>query len=127
MEVDNSVLKAYGSAIYIEVGEIITLRDLLYGLMLRSGNDCAETLAVYHSKNIQNFANVMNMRAKKLGATNSSFKNPHGLHNDEHYTTAIDLAKISAYAMKNEIFKQIVWKRGACREVSWLLTASDIP
>lgn len=97
-----------GSSIYLLEGEILTVKHLLYGLMLRSGNDCAETLAVYCSGNIDNFANLMNETAKKIGANNSNFVNPHGLHDDNHYTTAYDLALISCYAMKNSDFREIV-------------------
>ena len=97
-----------GSSIYLEAGEILTVKDLLFGLMLRSGNDCAETLAVYCSGSIENFACLMNETARKIGAVNSHFVNPHGLHNDEHFTTAYDLALISCYAMKNDIFREIV-------------------
>lgn len=97
-----------GSSIYLEAGEKLTVKELLYGLMLRSGNDCAETLAVFCSQNIKNFANLMNDTAKKIGANNSNFVNPHGLHNDNHYTTAYDLALISCYAMKNQAFREIV-------------------
>ncbi|MBO5068249.1 MAG: D-alanyl-D-alanine carboxypeptidase, partial [Clostridia bacterium] len=84
-----------GSSIYLEVGEKLSVKDLLYGLMLRSGNDCAETLAVYCSGSIEKFSLLMNETAKKIGALNSNFVNPHGLHNDNHYTTAYDLALIS--------------------------------
>lgn len=97
-----------GSSIYLEDGEILSIKDLLYGLMLRSGNDCAETLAVCCSGSIENFAYLMNQTAKKIGALNSNFVNPHGLHDDNHYTTAYDLALISAYAIKNPTFKEIV-------------------
>lgn len=97
-----------GSSIYLEVGEKLTVKDLLYGLMLRSGNDCAETLAVYCSKSIENFAELMNKTAKKIKAFDSNFTNPHGLHDENHYTTAYDLALISCYAMKNPIFREIV-------------------
>lgn len=97
-----------GSSIYLEEGEILSVKDLLYGLMLRSGNDCAETLAVYCSGSIQDFALLMNETAKKIGALDSNFVNPHGLHDDNHYTTAYDLALISCYAMKNSDFRQIV-------------------
>ena len=97
-----------GSSIYLEVGEKLTVKDLLYGLMLRSGNDCAETLAVHCSGSIDAFANLMNETAEKIGANNSHFVNPHGLHNDNHYTTAYDLALISCYAIKNPTFKEIV-------------------
>ena len=94
-----------GSSIYLQAGEKLTVKELLYGLMLRSGNDCAETLAVYCSSSIEKFAALMNDTAKRIGALNSNFVNPHGLHNENHYTTAYDLALISCYAIKNEDFK----------------------
>jgi len=97
-----------GSSIYLQAGEKLSVKHLLYGLMLRSGNDCAETLAVHCSKSIEEFSLLMNDTAKKIGALNSNFVNPHGLHEDNHYTTAYDLALISAYAMKNETFREIV-------------------
>lgn len=97
-----------GSSIYLEEGEILTVKDLLYGLMLRSGNDCAETLAIYCSKTLKDFATLMNKTAKKIGAKNSNFVNPHGLHDENHYSTAYDLALISCYAMKNSHFREIV-------------------
>lgn len=97
-----------GSSIYLEAGEKLSVKDLLYGLMLRSGNDCAETLAVHCSGNIEKFAALMNETAAKIGAIESNFVTPHGLHNDNHYTTAYDLALISCYAIKNETFKEIV-------------------
>ena len=97
-----------GSSIYLEEGEKLTVKELLYGLMLRSGNDCAETLAIHCSGSIESFAKLMNETAKSLGAINSNFVNPHGLHNDNHYTTAYDLALISCAAMKNDAFKEIV-------------------
>ena len=76
--------------------------------MLRSGNDCAETLAVHCAGSIEKFACLMNETAKRIGANDSHFVNPHGLHDDDHYTTAYDLALISCYAIKNETFKEIV-------------------
>lgn len=97
-----------GSSIYLVEGDKYTVKDLLFGLMLRSGNDCAETLALHCSKSIKNFAELMNKTAKKIGAVNSNFVNPHGLHDDNHYTTAYDLALISCYAMKNKEFREIV-------------------
>lgn len=102
-----------GSSVYLTAGEKIKVKDLLYGLMLRSGNDCAETLAVYHSGTVDRFAVYMNERAFALGATGSRFKNPHGLPDPEHYTTARDLAVIACAAMKNETFKEIVSARSA--------------
>lgn len=97
-----------GSSIYLEAGEKLSVKDLLYGLMLRSGNDCAETLAVHLSGSIEKFAYLMNETAAKIGAKDSNFVNPHGLHDDNHYTTAYDLALISCYAIKNPVFKEIV-------------------
>lgn len=97
-----------GSSIYLEKGEQLSVKDLLYGLMLRSGNDCAETLALYCSGSKEKFAILMNNTALKIGAKNSNFVTPHGLHDDNHYTTAKDLALISAYAMKNSSFREIV-------------------
>ena len=97
-----------GSSIYLAKDEKIDIRDLLYGLMLRSGNDSATALAIHHSGSIEKFADVMNERAKKMGAEHSNFKNPSGLPDDEHYTTAYDLCTIACYAMKNETFKEIV-------------------
>lgn len=108
VEITGKTIGIEGSSIYLEKGEILTVKDLLYGLMLRSGNDCAETLAVYKSGSIDDFAELMNNKAKEIGANNSHFVNPHGLHDDNHYTTAYDLALISCYAMKNPIFKEIV-------------------
>ena len=108
VKVGKNTVGIEGSSIYLQEGEILTVEELLYGLMLRSGNDCAETLAVYCSGSIDNFALLMNKMAKRIGANDSKFVNPHGLHNDNHYTTAYDLALISCYAMKNDVFRKIV-------------------
>ena len=97
-----------GSSVYLKAGEIWTVEDLLYGLMLRSGNDAAVALAIHHSKSIETFAQKMNEKAALLGAANSRFVNPHGLPDKRHHTTARDLALISAYAMQNETFRTIV-------------------
>ena len=97
-----------GSSIYLKAGEKQKVSDLLYGLMLQSGNDCAVSLAYHVSGSVEEFAKLMNQTAIKAGAENSNFVNPHGLPNDNHYTTALDLAKISAYAMKNMVFREIV-------------------
>ncbi len=97
-----------GSSVYLKAGEIFTVEELLYGLMLRSGNDCAVTLALHHSGSIEEFAQVMNEKAQYLGATESRFVNPHGLPDNRHFTTARDLAFISAYAMENLKFREIV-------------------
>lgn len=97
-----------GSSIYLRVGEKITLRDLVYGLMLRSGNDSAVAIACYLGGSIEGFNKIMNEYAVRCGAINSNFLNPHGLHDDDHYTTAYDLALITAKAMDNEEFTKIV-------------------
>lgn len=97
-----------GSSIYLKKDEEISIRDLLYGLMLRSGNDSAAALAIIHSGNIAKFAEVMNDRAKSIGAQNSNFTNPSGLPDNNHYTTAYDLCLIACHAMNNEVFKEIV-------------------
>ncbi len=97
-----------GSSVYLRAGEQYTVEELLYGLMLRSGNDCAVTLALYHSGSIQAFAQAMNEKAVSVGAEHSRFVNPHGLPDSRHYTTARDLSLISAYAMQNKKFREIV-------------------
>lgn len=97
-----------GSSIYLSKGETASIRDLLYGLMLQSGNDCAVALAVTTAGSVEKFAALMNGTARKCGANDTNFVTPHGLHDDNHYTTARDLAKISAYAMKNATFREIV-------------------
>ncbi|MBQ8430359.1 MAG: D-alanyl-D-alanine carboxypeptidase, partial [Clostridia bacterium] len=97
-----------GTSIYLRKGEKIKIMDLLYGLMLRSGNDSACALAYHVSGSIEDFAILMNETAKKAGAINSNFANPHGLDQENHYTTAYDLALITAYALNNDTFKIIV-------------------
>ncbi len=108
MPVPNEAVGVEGSSLYLQKGEMMTVRDLLYGLMLQSGNDCAVALAVITGGSVQGFVKMMNETAKAAGAVNTNFTNPHGLHDDEHYTTARDLCAISYYAMKNELFREIV-------------------
>ena len=96
-----------GTSIYLKKGEQLSLRELLYGLMLASGNDCAVAIAErFGSQDM--FVGMMNDFVVKLGLSNTHFDNPHGLDSDTHYTTAYDLAKITAYALQNPIFKEIV-------------------
>ncbi len=97
-----------GSSIYLKKGEEIDVRDLLYGLMLRSGNDSAVALAIIHSGSVQAFVRRMNERAEEIGATNTHFCNPNGLHDDNHYTTSHDLCAITCAAMKNALFRKVV-------------------
>ncbi|HOL18259.1 MAG TPA: D-alanyl-D-alanine carboxypeptidase family protein, partial [Bacillota bacterium] len=97
-----------GSSIWLEEGEQKTLEELLYGLMLLSGNDAAVAIAEHIAGSVENFAALMNEKAAAIGATNTHFCNPHGLPDDRHYTTAYDLALISAYALQNERFREII-------------------
>lgn len=97
-----------GSRLKINKGDKITVKDLLYGLMLRSGNDTAVALAEYVGGSIEGFAVLMNEKAKELGLENTHFVTPHGLDSDEHYTTAYELAILTDYALKNETFADIV-------------------
>ena len=79
-----------GSSIYLKAGEKFTLEHLVYGLMLRSGNDAAEAIAIFLAGDVPSFVKQMNEKAKEIGATNTQFQNPHGLPADGHYTTAND-------------------------------------
>lgn len=97
-----------GSCLGLHSNTKITMNDLLYGLMLRSGNDCAIAIAEHISGSIEDFSNLMNQKAFELGLFNSSFVTPHGLDNENHYTTAYDLALLTNYALKNPDFKKIV-------------------
>jgi len=96
-----------GTSIYIKSGEELSMRELLYGLILASGNDCAVAIAEYFDSE-ENFVNMMNEFAISLGLENTHFDNPHGLDSDNHYTTAYDLAVMTSYALKNDIFREIV-------------------
>ena len=102
-----------GSSLYLKEGEVLTVEDLLYGMMLRSGNDAATALAMAVSGNTADFAKKMNERARECGAMESNFVNPHGLHHKEHYTTAYDLALITAEAMKYPYFCKIIMSQKA--------------
>ena len=108
IQVDDSSIGVEGTSIYLRQGETIKVKDLLYGLMLRSGNDAATALACHVGGSVEGFASLMNDFAENIGAKNSNFANPHGLDNKNHYTTAYDLALISAYALNNPVFKEIV-------------------
>jgi len=97
-----------GSSIYLKKGEQLTLENLLYGLMLRSGNDAAVAVAEHVGGSEEGFAFLMNQKAAAIGMTNTYFMNPHGLDHNDHYSTPNDMARLTAYALKNPVFKKIV-------------------
>lgn len=105
---DDTPFEIDGSHIALEPGEILTLKDLLYALMLPSANDAASVIAKHYGGSMENFVKMMNDKAKELGAYKSNFTNPHGLHDTNHYSTAADLALITKYAMENDEFRKIV-------------------
>ena len=108
MRIPKEAVGIEGSSIYLQEGEVLTIQDLLYGMMLHSGNDAATALAIYCSGTVAGFAELMNDKAASLGMENSHFVNPHGLDAPDHYSTAADLAILSVEAMKNPIFAATV-------------------
>ena len=106
-----------GTSIYLAQGETLTLEEMLLGLMLSSGNDAAVAIAEHIGGSVEGFAQMMNERAKEIGAMNTHFVNPHGLPDDQHYTTAYDLSLIAREAMKNSVFRRIVSTQRAT--ISW--------
>ena len=107
-KIDDKAVGVEGTSIYLKYGEVLSARELLYGLMLRSGNDASVALALHCAESVPKFAEMMNKTAQKCGANDSNFVNPHGLDADGHYTTAYDLALITTKALQNPIFKEIV-------------------
>lgn len=108
--IDQSVLRSFGSGIYVEVGEKISIKDLLYGLMLRSGNDAAIALSEHVGGSEAGFAKLMNEMAASLGMSHTHFINASGLENEKgegNTSTAEDMAILMSYAMKNDIFREI--------------------
>lgn len=108
VEISKKAAGTGGSRLGLKIGDKLSIRDLLYGLMLCSGNDAAVALAEACSNNVSDFCNLMNEKAIELGLINSHFESPHGLDSDEHYTTAYELAMLSDYALQNKIFLDIV-------------------
>ena len=106
--VSNKAIGVPGTSIYLRSGETFTLRDLLYGLMLVSGNDASVAIGEAVGGNVANFVDMMNNTAKKIGAKSTHFDNTHGLDSKTHHTTAHDLALITSYAMQNPVFKEVV-------------------
>ena len=97
-----------GSSVYLYAGEEVTMETLLYALMLQSANDAAAAIAYDIAGGIESFAEMMNDKARELGLSDTHFMNPHGLDDENHYTTALELAKIAAYALENDTFAEIV-------------------
>ena len=108
VEVSSKAASTNGSRLGLSKKDKISIEHLLYGLMLKSGNDAAVALAESTGGNVENFASMMNSKAKVLGLLNTNFVTPHGLDNDNHYTTALDLAILTDYALKNDTFSKIV-------------------
>ncbi|MGD7022067.1 D-alanyl-D-alanine carboxypeptidase family protein [Rossellomorea vietnamensis] len=106
--VSSNAVKAEGSSIYLKPGEKIKLEDLVYGLMLRSGNDSAVAIAEHVGGSLDGFVYLMNKKAEEIGMVNSNFENPHGLDDHEnHYSTAYDMAILTRYAMQNETYREV--------------------
>ena len=106
--IPKSAVGIEGSSIYLKVGQKISVINLLYGLILRSGNDAAVALALHVAGSVEKFVALMNEKVNELGLKQTKFQNPHGLSQNNHYTSAYDLAIITSYALKNEVFKDIV-------------------
>lgn len=107
--IGDEIAGAHGSGIYIKQDEKLTIKDLLYGLMLRSGNDAALALAHHTTKDVSKFVRLMNDKASELGMNDTVFNNPSGLDDgvDGNYSSSYDMAILTSYAMKNDIFKEI--------------------
>ena len=108
MKIPKEAVGIEGSSMYLQEGEVLTIQELLYGLMLRSGNDAAVALAIYCGGTVEGFAQLMNDKAHRLGMTGTHFVNPNGLDSPGHYSTARDMAVLAAYAMENPIFARTV-------------------
>ena len=123
-----------GSSMYLRQGEILTVQELLYGLMLHSGNDAAVALAIYCGGTVEGFVELMNDKARYLGLSGTHFANPNGLDHPQHYSTARDLAVLSAYAMENPVFYKTVSTKAVRigerslknhNKLLWLLDGAD--
>lgn len=108
MRIPKEAVGIEGSSMYLREGEVLTVQELLYGLMLSSGNDAAVALAIYCGGTVEGFAEMMNDKARNLGLKGTHFENPNGLDSPGHYSTAHDLAVLAAYAMENPVFYKTV-------------------
>ena len=108
IKISSEAVGIEGSSIYLKDGETLSVEELLYALLLESANDAAVALAIAISGSVDSFVDMMNDKAQALGLENTHFTNPHGLDNEEHYTTAKDLAVLAKYAMSNSVFCEVV-------------------
>ena len=108
MRIPKEAVGIEGSSMYLQEGEVLTVQELLYGLMLHSGNDAAVALAIYCGGTVEGFVEMMNDKARYLGLNDTHFANPNGLDHPDHYSTARDLAVLAAYAMENCVFARTV-------------------
>ncbi len=119
IDIDNRAVGEDGSSVYLQEGDKIKMSELLQGTMLASGNDGASAIAYYIGKgSMKDFVQMMNNKAKDIGAVNTHFDNPHGLTDPNHYSTARDLAKIAAYGYRNPAFRKIVSTKE--QEICWI-------
>lgn len=134
MRVPKEAVGIEGSSMYLKEGEVLTIQDLLYGLMLSSGNDAAVALAIYCGGTVEGFVGMMNDKARALGLKDTHFANPNGLDAPEHYSSAEDLAALGACAMENPIFAKTVSTKtvqaaGRClrnhNKLLWLLPEAE--
>ncbi|SDP45409.1 D-alanyl-D-alanine carboxypeptidase [Halobacillus aidingensis] len=122
VKVSKRAVYTEGSSIYLTEKEKIPLKDLVYGLMLRSGNDSAVAIAEHVGGSVEGFVQLMNEKAAWLGMNNSHFENPHGLDGETHYSSAYDMGLLMAYSMKNDTFREVTGSemyRSENREYSW--------
>ncbi len=108
VSISSEAVGVEGSSIYLREGEVLTMEQLLYALLLESANDAAVAIAVATAGSVSDFASIMNEKANELGLKSTSFQNPHGLDNENHYTTAYELALIAKYALDIKCFREIV-------------------
>lgn len=108
VEFSKEAANVRGSCLEVSTGTKMSMNDVLYGLMMRSGNDCAVAIAEHISGSVEAFAELMNAKAQELNLTHTHFVTPHGLDDENHYTTAYELALLTDYALKNDKFKTIV-------------------
>ncbi|PYF02632.1 D-alanyl-D-alanine carboxypeptidase family protein [Ureibacillus chungkukjangi] len=115
--VSSSVRSVEGTRVYLEVGEKVTLKKLIQGLLINSGNDAGVAIAEHLDGNVEQFSNNLSTYLKDvIGVQNTNFENPHGLYNKDHFTTAKDLAKITKYALQNDTFKEIF----STKQLDWI-------